>query len=158
MTRAGRPRIPTKLHLLRGDPGKRYKNRPITEPEPELIVPDAPKNLTAVALEEWQRISDEMGGLGLLTRLDRAVMAGYCQAWADYLEAQQHLDEEPKIYKTETGYPVMTPWKPYRDKALELMHKFGTELGLSAASRSRIHLQKKPKTKSEEKTVASYLK
>lgn len=133
---AGRPPIPTKLHILHGNPGKRQLNE--YEPQPEEIAPDCPGHLNEDARAEWARLSEELSALGLLTRLDRAVMTAYCQAVADYLEAQRHLDAEPKIYKTETGYPVMTPWKAVQIQALEQMRKFGTELGLSPASRSRI--------------------
>jgi len=139
----GRPPIPTKLHILHGNPGKRARNA--DEPEPELIAPECPEHLQGEARAEWTRISEELSSLGLLTRLDRANMTGYCQSWADYLEAQKHLEEEPKIYKTETGYPVMTPWKPMRDKALELLKAFGNELGLSAPARTRIHIKRTEK-------------
>ena len=141
---AGRPRKPTKLHLLNGNPGNHPHNL-LNEPQPELIAPEAPKHLNAIAREEWERLAAELEQLGLLTRLDRANMAGYCQSWSDYLEAQGHLDAEAKIFKTETGYPVMTPWKAMRDKALELMRGFGNELGLSAAARTRINVKPKEK-------------
>jgi P27 family predicted phage terminase small subunit len=151
---AGRPRIATKLHLLHGNPGG-HPHSLENEPQPELIAPQCPEILSAEARAEWDRLATELEALGLLTRLDRANMTGYCQSWADYLEAQRHLDNEPKVFKTATGYPLMTPWKTYRDIALTEMRKFGTELGLSAPSRTRINV--KPIEKINPKSIKRFL-
>src|SRR3972149_1747411 len=105
---AGRPRKATIIHLRNGKPGHHPRSLE-NEPQPEQVAPDCPAHLNAEARAEWERIAPEMGDLGMLTRLDRGNMAGYCQCWADYLESQRHLDEETKIFRTETGYPVMTP-------------------------------------------------
>lgn len=136
MARTGRPRIPTKLHILHGNPGKRPLND--KEPQPELKIPVPPAFITGVALEEWTRITKELHTLGLIAEINRALIAAYCKAYADWTEAEWHYDNEPKIYKTETGYPVLTPWRSVADKAFERMCRVATGFGMDPASMSRI--------------------
>ncbi len=138
MAQRGRPRIPTKLHVLHGIPGKRPL--PEGEPEPEVKIPSPPKVVTdnAGALEEWNRITVELHALGLIAEINRSMIAGYCKAYADWVEAEEHYDSEPKIYKTETGYPVLTPWRTVADKAMERMVRIATGFGLDPSSMSRI--------------------
>src|SRR5678809_1039163 len=115
MAQRGRPPIPTKLHILHGNPGKRPL--PKDEPEPAIKIPTPPKVITdnAEALAEWQRITVEHHVLGLIAEINRSMISAYCKAYADWVEAEQHYDSEPKIYKTETGYPVLTPWRTVAD-------------------------------------------
>ena len=105
---------------------------------------------------EWGRLANELHELGVLTRLDRAVLAGYCQAWADWVEAEQQLQKFGKVIRTATrttvrrgkdgtevtentgGNVVQSPFLAIRNKSLELMMKFAAEMGLSASSRSRV--------------------
>lgn len=76
--------------------------------------------------------------LGLLTQLDRAVLAGYCQQWARWMEMEKLLKEKGPLYKTKKENIIVSPVLAVANRALELMLKFGTELGLTASSRSRI--------------------
>jgi len=151
---AGRPRIPTKLHLLAGNPGN-HRHNIDDEPQPEPIAPDAPESFSAEVLAEWNLVVTELESLGLLARIDRGMMIGYCQHMADYFKAQKHLDTEAEVFRTESGYPVMTPWKAYRDTALMEMRKFATEMGMSASARSRIHV--KPQAKESVQGVKRFL-
>lgn len=134
----GRPRIPTKIHRLHGIPGKRPL--PEGEPEPEVKVPTPPKVVTdnPAALEEWHRITAELLALGLIAEINRALIAAYCKAYADWIEAEEHYDTEPKIYKTTSDYPVLTPWRTVADKAFERMVRIATGFGMDPSSMSRI--------------------
>jgi len=115
-----------------------------------------PAHLSDEAKVEWGRLANELHELGVLTRLDRAVLAGYCQAWADWVEAEQQLQKFGKVIRTATrttvrrgkdgtevtentgGNVVQSPFLAIRNKSLELMMKFAAEMGLSASSRSRV--------------------
>lgn len=132
----GRPRKPTKLHILHGKPGKRPL--PEGEPEPEVKIPSPPKIIQGVALEEWHRITKELHALGLIAEINRSQIAGYCKAYADWIEAEGHWDQEPHIYKTETGYPVVNPWRSVADKAFERMTRVASGFGMDPGSMSRI--------------------
>ena len=91
-----------------------------------------------IAYEEWQRITKELHALGLIAEINRSMIAAYCKAYADWIEAELHFDTEPKIYKTETGYPVLTPWRSVADKAMERMCRIASGFGLDPASMTRI--------------------
>ena len=48
-------------------------------------VPDCPEFLSEPAKEEWHRIIAETNAMGLISRLDRASLAIYCEAWAAWM-------------------------------------------------------------------------
>ena len=152
MARTGRPRIPTHLKILRGNPGKRAADINTEEPKPPVVIPSCPKHVQGEARKEWRRITKELATLELIAKLDRAAVAAYCVQWARWVEAENKLtvmDDgqavEPTVFKTPTGYPMQSPWLSISNKALELMHKFLTEFGLTAASRTRLKVEtKKP--------------
>ena len=123
--RGPRP-LPTRLHILHGNPSKLdLKKR--NEPEPETGIPDPPTILGGEALLEWHRITAELLQLGLVTKVDRAALAAYCQAWGRWVEAEEHLKSEPIIFKSPSGYPVLSPWWVVANKAVEQMHSLLTE-------------------------------
>jgi P27 family predicted phage terminase small subunit len=100
--------------------------------------------LKGEALLEWGRITKELIDLGLLTVVDRAALAAYCSAWGRWVEAEEHLLIESMVFKAPSGYPVISPWWSIANKAMEQMHRFLTEFGLSPASRTRIKGSVKP--------------
>ena len=81
----GRKPLPSNVVRLRGNPGKRRLND--AEPRPAAKVPPCPACLGDEARKEWQRLSKELAELGLLTGLDRNLLAAYCQAHALWVEA-----------------------------------------------------------------------
>lgn len=97
-----------------------------------------PSHLSAEAVLEWHRISKELIALRILTVVDRAALAAYCQAWGRWVDAEDHLRLEPMVFKSPSGYPVLSPWWSVANKAMEQMRNFLTEFGLSPASRTRI--------------------
>ncbi len=137
MGRRGPPPKPTKLKLLSGNAGKRPLNP--NEPEPEVEIPEIPEHLGEEARREWERISTDLADVGLLTRIDRAALAAYCQAWARWVEAEGQLKKFGVIVKSPNGYPMQSPLLAIANKALEQMRKFLTEFGMTPASRTRIH-------------------
>ena len=70
---------PAALRLLEGNPGKRALN--LAEGiNPQVEIPSAPKHLGNEARKEWKRITPLLEELGLISGLDRAALALYCQA------------------------------------------------------------------------------
>jgi len=149
----GPPPKPTHLKLITGNPGKRKLNK--NEPKPTAGIPPVPDHLSDEDKTEWFRVAAELNAVGLLTQVDRAALAAYCQAWADWVEAEEQLRRYGKMVKspvksvtrrsggaevTETsgGFPMQSPFLPIRNRALEIMHKFLTEFGMTPAARSRI--------------------
>ena len=98
---AGRKPKPTAVKKLEGNPGKRKLNT--KEPIPGKGMPDCPKWLLPEAKEEWKRLCDKLNQMGVLTEIDRAAFASYCQSYARWKEAQEHIDSEGATYETENG-------------------------------------------------------
>jgi P27 family predicted phage terminase small subunit len=136
----GRKPTPTRFKVLTGNPG----GRPIagSQPIPQIAVPTCPAHLCPSAKAEWKRLTRQLSALGIVTVLDRAVMAGYCQAYGRWVEAERKLKETPAILKMPSGYIQQNPWLTISNKQLELMHKYMCELGLSPVSRSRVHVRR----------------
>ena len=132
----GRKPIPTAIKLANGNPGKRPLN--CREPQPVTAIPTCPAHLMPTAKAEWKRLTHYLHDLGIISELDRAVLAAYCQAYGRWVEAERRLKETPPLLKTPAGYVQPSPWLAIANKNLELMHKFMSELGLSPVSRSRV--------------------
>jgi len=141
---------PTQLKKLEGNPGKRPLNQ--FEPQPEMEKPSCPAFLSYEAQVEWKRIVPKLMALGLISRIDRAALAAYCQAYGRWAKAEKALKAiEEKFegamninagggmcYMTANGNWVMHPLVSVANKALEQMHKFLVEFGMTPASRTRI--------------------
>lgn len=129
---------PTKLKLIEGNPGKRPLNQ--NEPKPEPIAPDPPKWLTGEAKKEWLRVAPELEKLGLLTRVDMAALAGYCQAYATWVKAEKILKKEGLTFTTPNGYIQQRPEVSIAQKSLQIVRGFCAEFGLTPSARSRMSL------------------
>lgn len=135
----GRPPKPTALKVLEGQCGHRPLNQ--NEPKPESVAPKCPAHLRGEARREWGRIVPELLALGLLTRIDKAALAAYCTAWAEYCEASTKARETGLVIKTKQGNIIPNPFLGVAHTAMGLMHKFLTEFGLTPSSRTRLSVQ-----------------
>ena len=132
----GRKPKPTALRRSEGNPGKRAYNH--AEPEAPGDLPDCPEHLSAAARAEWDRLAGVMHEMGVLSTVDRAGFAAYCQCYGRWVEAELKLKDTPLLYKTQTGYIQQSPWLSVANKQLELMGRYMTEFGLTPASRARV--------------------
>jgi P27 family predicted phage terminase small subunit len=101
-------------------------------------MPRCPGHLSPAAQKEWRRLAFTLHRMGVLTVVDRAALAAYCQAWGRWVEAEEKLRETPVLLKTPSGYVQQSPWLGIANKQLELMGRYMVELGLTPASRSRV--------------------
>lgn len=132
----GRKPKPTKLKVLTGNPGKRPLNH--HEPRPEPAVPDCPPELSETAQREWQRLVGELSKLNLLTHLDRAALAAYCNAYAMWVEAIEAIQKYGSMVKSPSGFPIQSPYVAIANRQAELMLRISAEFGFTPASRGRI--------------------
>lgn len=132
----GRKPHPTVIRRSTGNRGKRGYNH--AEPVPPPGCPDCPDHLSPLAREEWHRLAVTLHAMGVLTIVDRAALAAYCQAWGRWVEAEDKLRVTPPMLKTPSGYVQQSPWMSVANKQMELMGKYMAELGLTPAARSRI--------------------
>ena len=135
MIRGQKPK-PTAIRRREGNRGKRAWNH--DEPQPPDGMPRCPRHLAPVARVEWRRVARALHAMGVLTPIDRAALAAYCQCYAKWVEAEAKLKETPPLLKTPSGYIQQSPWVAIANKQLELMGRYMTELGMTPASRSRV--------------------
>ena len=133
----GRKPKPTQLKVLEGNPGKRRLRK--DEPQPKAKLPGPPAQLSAEAKREWWRLGKQLATLGLLTNIDRAALALYCQAWARWLEAEKALKTYGVMVKSPNGFPMQSPYLAVANKAMEQIRAMLTEFGMSPSSRTRVH-------------------
>ena len=134
----GRPPKPTRLKELTGNPGKRALNK--AEPRPSAKRPGCPAHIQGEARKEWNRITKQLLEMGVLTQVDRAALAAYCQCWERWVQAEEAMREPGfrMITTTDNGYPVVSPWLNVANAAMKQMLRFLTEFGMTPSSRSRV--------------------
>jgi phage terminase small subunit len=102
----GRKPKPTHLKLVTGNPGKRKLNA--SEPMPAPALPEPPFHLGEEARTEWKRVAEDLYRLGVLTEIDRVVLAAYCQAYGRWVRAELTLSEMAKRDELTGGLMVRT--------------------------------------------------
>ena len=105
---AGRNPKPTAVKKLEGNPGKRELNT--KEPISAKEMPECPDWLLPEAKKEWERLADLMNQMGVLTKVDMAAFAAYCQSYARWKEAQEHISSKGSTFETDKGYQQQTPY------------------------------------------------
>ena len=79
-----------------------------------------------------------MEQIGILTEVDMAAFAGYCQAYARWKEAEEFITQHGSIVKTPSGYWQQVPQVSIAQTYLKIMNRFAEQFGLTPSSRSRI--------------------
>ena len=136
MARGGQNKKPRRLHALQGT--GRASRQGKGHPQPTPGRPTCPAWLTSEARKEWKRVAPELRRLGLLTTLDRAALAAYCQAYSRWLQANSVLAREGLVVvghrKALRKHPLVTVLRA----AEATMRAFAVELGLTPLSRERM--------------------
>jgi P27 family predicted phage terminase small subunit len=139
----GRKPKPTHLKLIIGNPGNHPLNR--AEPKPKGGAPKPPPELNADALAEWKRVSPRLLDAGILTSVDRATLAAYCQAFGRWREAERALADIAKrnpltnlMIETKSGNFIQNPLLGIANKAMSDMVRYAAELGMTPSARSRV--------------------
>ena len=137
----GRPAIPNNVHRMRGNPSKKSASELRDAVRPETHLPRAPGHLLPEAKREWTRIGRNLEKLGLVSDIDRAALAVYCQAYARWRDAEiriADLGESALVESTPSGYKQMGVWLQISNRAVDQMHKFAVEFGMTPSARSRV--------------------
>lgn len=146
---------PHALKVLEGNPGK----RPLSTDggiNPQVAIPTPPKHLGIEARKEWKRITPELVALGLISNLDRAALALYCQAAGRLYEletafegqvsrlmAERKLDYPSAVYEashaiTPSGYAQQSVMVQLIKSHREQLNRYLAHFGLSPAARGRV--------------------
>lgn len=143
---AGRPRIPTKLKIIRGTFRKDRSAAAEPEPTPVNAVPRPPAGLGTVGKREWRRLAGELVRSGILTTVDLAALEAVCfQA-----ELVQELRAEirgPGKHRTAGEYSKANPdGSAVRElrQATALYRLLLQEFGMTPSSRGKVSATKPP--------------
>ena len=90
------------------------------------------------AVNKYNTQYQKMEKLGILTEIDMAAFAGYCQAYARWKEAEEFITQHGTIVKTPSGYWQQVPQVSIAQTYLKIMNRFCEQFGLTPSSRSRI--------------------
>jgi P27 family predicted phage terminase small subunit len=156
MVRGRKPK-PTHLKIVTGNPGHRSLNE--NEPEFEPAMPSPPPHLSDEAKVEWGRVSELLYNAGLLTKVDRAVLAAYCQSYGVWVQAELALADMAKnqavgralLIKTKSGNYIQNPLVGTINVAKRDCIRYATELGMTPSARSRINVESVNKATPQEK-------
>jgi P27 family predicted phage terminase small subunit len=132
--------LPANVHMLNGNPSKKSSAELRNELKPDVVLPDPPEHLADLAKAEWNRLGAELIRLGLISQLDRAAFAVYCQAYARWAAAEAKLKvagEDALVETTPSGYRQMSVLLQISNRAADQMHKFMCEFGMTPSARTR---------------------
>lgn len=151
----GRKAKPVSLQLLDGNKNrltkKEIKERQETEdrlkPPSDKVRP--PTWLGKFGKKEFRRIVKEMHELDLLTNIDVAALAAYCDAYEDYIDCTAIIQEEGLMVEytnkaAETNkvpHPLLTKKKQLHEQ----MKALAVEFGLTPSARAKLAMPKKEK-------------
>jgi P27 family predicted phage terminase small subunit len=142
MGRRGPSPTSTRLKILAGNAGKRpLKTRRAEVPSSRV---DCPQWLTAAAKEEWRRLAPQLTRRGLLTPLDRAAFATYCQAFGRWRDCLAAIESLGTVYVTAGGRVHERPEVKMAHQYSQLMRAFAVEFGMTPGSRTRMSIPDAP--------------
>jgi P27 family predicted phage terminase small subunit len=133
-------RKPTRLKLIEGNPGKR--KLPGNEPQPELGA-EPPKWLSVEALKHWPLVAEQLTEVGLLTTLDATALGLYCEAFARWKTANDHVVQFGTVVKSPSGYPIVSPFLAIANRAYDQLVRMLAEFGMTPAARTKVEVTKK---------------
>jgi P27 family predicted phage terminase small subunit len=131
----GRPRKPTAIKILEGNPGGRPL--PKNEPRPTLALPEAPAHMSKDGRSEWNRLADQLAKLGLATGLDVAALSCYCEQYSIWLQARRAIARKGLTY-TVRGVIRKRPEVLIAEQAARIMRQYLLEFGLTPRSRATV--------------------
>lgn len=147
---AGRPRKPKGLKKLQGT--YRKDRDPADAPEAPPGIPDLPDGWGDgppwgdLAVEEYYRIGPVLLELGVLSRVDRAALLLYCDAYARWIYYRDQVTHRNDTQSTKGGFESQSAHSKMMNDASKDLEKRLKVFGLSPADRAKV-VRTKSKTK-----------
>ena len=140
----GRPRKPTELKLLQGNPGKRkIEKSAIVFSKKEEAAPTM--ELSGYALEYWRYLKPILEQNGVLSQADSTELTLLCQTWGGYRAAFEQLENEPLVVTSDKGSAYQNPLvgivNTYRDAVQKMLIQFG----MTPVARSSVDVKREDK-------------
>jgi P27 family predicted phage terminase small subunit len=86
----------------------------------------------------WDRVVKELEPLGVLSVVDRDVLAAYCDAAAFAKDARDQIRKDGLAVRGQHGEPVKHPLYQVWTQSVGLVEKLGTRLALNPSARLRM--------------------
>ena len=138
----GRKPKPTEIKKLEGERADRINH---DEPEPEIIDFDCPYEQGTYEAIAWNEVVPVLKNMRVFTEADFHAIKLYCESYGMYQGAVSDIKDNG-VYITLEGkkgeYIVQNPQVAIRNKTYDQMLKIMTEFGMTAASRTRIKVEK----------------
>lgn len=142
MAKPGPAPKPTALRKLAGNPS----HRPLNKHEASVPsgMPTCPTHICPEGKREWNRVAGRLKKYGLLTTIDRAALAAYCQAYGRWVQAEHELEKTggDMICYSPNGYPMQNPLISIANGAMKMMLDALAEFGMTPSSRSKVKAEK----------------
>jgi P27 family predicted phage terminase small subunit len=130
----GRKPLPSALKLVKGERPDRVND---DEPQPEDGIPECPSEVHKVRAV-WDYTVKQLTRMRVLTMADRDMLLAYCQAVVTHDLAVRAVARDGMVVQTSSGGLTTHPAIRIQRDAAAAMKSFGTEFGLTPASRTRI--------------------
>lgn len=137
----GPQRQPLQLRVINGrGPDRDAGGRKISDDDAgfEHKAPQVPSWLCGEALNTWRRIVPKLARLKLIKPEDRDALVAYCTAVASMRSAQECINEEGVLIKTERGARKLNPAFTVLTQSQNTIRAFAHEFGLTPASESNV--------------------
>lgn len=97
-----------------------------------------PKWLSPAGKREWKKQAKQLDSAGLLQVVDGAMLAAYCEAWAEFVEMCEAIKEKGRLMTTSNGNVIQNPLVSIRNRAVERLFRLAQQFGFSPSARVRI--------------------
>ncbi len=92
-----------------------------------------------VALAEWNRIAPDLVRVRIVTNVDVAVLAAYCNSFARWQMAEEKLRRDGLLVEApRTKVPMHNPYRDIARQERSDCIRFAAELGISPSARTRV--------------------
>lgn len=135
---------PTPSEILNARGSWRAETRK-DEPALPVKAPPCPPWLKGEGKKEWGRVTKLLVAMGVVAEIDRALLAFYCEAWAEFIEAADYIEENGHTVTLESGYVAIHPMVGVKNSAFERCVKIAAQFGFSPSARTRLRATAKRK-------------
>lgn len=148
----GRTPSPTRLKIIRGNPGQRPLND--AEPRPPAADLTPPVGLDDSGLAIWEEMAPILHRMGVFTLADRHLLTRYCLLQEQFAHVVKHVREHGMTQLTQTGYSQLTAEGGlFKSLPAELL-RIEQQFGMTPASRSAMKVSN---ANTEENPLASFI-
>lgn len=147
--RGGRPKKPTQLHVLNGNPSKipNLDEKYASEPKPPEYTPETipppPARFGTVGKQCWIETATFLSRMRLLTIADIRQLEAYCSAYEKYVACDELISKAgQQVYQPYAGQVTLQelPQGAIMRAYMKTMLEIAREFGMTPAARGRMVL------------------